>query len=251
MIEQLDNSLLALAFFSNISGEGVTGLTVTVDAWRVVNNAGTPSATQVLTAQTVTEIGGGVYGRVLASSNVNAEGNYVFVFKTTSSLVRDKQLPALWVVNVAGVEHLDADIADVPDAVWDEPLSGHLTAGSTGAALDESTGSTTVTLGDITSLSFNNLDLVSYGDHHSVALDGSVYELEIPPMATVIGLQATDEDIVFTDDDSDPTSTHGFVLTANSGIQFLALDTYRSDDPLKFLRSTAGANLQYRFFRPA
>lgn len=30
-----------------------------------------------------------------------------------------------------------SDVADIADAVWDEPLSGHSTAGTTGEALDD------------------------------------------------------------------------------------------------------------------
>lgn len=243
MLEQISNSIMGLAFFSDSSGNGVTGLTVTVDAWRVVNNAGTPSATQVLTNQSATEIGGGVYARILSSASVTAEGEYVFVFKTASSSVRDKQLPALWTIGTAGIEHLDADIGDVQTAVDDVQT----TVDNIETTLNNGV---TVSVGDITAINFNGQGLVAYGDHGSETLDGSVFSLTIPRFATVIGMQAVGQSIYWTADGSTPSATHGFALNAGDPIQFFALDDYRTDQAYQFLRAASGANLQYRFYRP-
>lgn len=225
MIEQLSNSLLAFCFFADGQGVGVTGLTVTVDAWRVVNSGGTPSATQILNGLAATEIGGGLYARIIDSANVNAEGGYVTLFKTTSTLVCQRQMPALWMVNVAGVEHLDENISAVAEAI-NSPLT------------------------ELTSITINGQNLVSYGNHLSEELTGSVFELTIPRLATHIALQATDEDIFWTTGDDDPSTSNGFTLYAGNSPEFYHLDEYRPDQTYKFLRSADGANLQYRFYRP-
>lgn len=187
MIEQVSNSLMVVAFFADTSGQGVTGLTVTVDAYRIVNNAGTPTPTQVLTNAAATAIGGGFYARLIAAADVTVEGEYAAIFKTSSSSVRDKQLPAMWSVNVAGVEHLDADVADVPDAVWDEALAGHATAGSTGEALAAAgaAGGTEINLDALELITIDGFNLVPLfsitgigsTDAIRVICDGSLHDV--------------------------------------------------------------------------
>jgi hypothetical protein len=126
MIEQISTAVVFYAFFVG-SKVGKTGLTVTVDVYR--------AGTEIVAGGNATEIGDGIYCYTLAGASVTVEGEYVAVFKTADSTVDQQHIPAIWSVGRAGVEHLDADVADVPDAVWDEALAGHATAGTAGAAL--------------------------------------------------------------------------------------------------------------------
>lgn len=102
MIEQIGVAIGFYAMFIE-TRVGKTGLTVTVDVWRV-NTSG--SATEVVTGGSATEIGDGLYYYQLASGSVTVEGEYVAVFKTATSTVDQQHIPALWVVQKAGVEKL-------------------------------------------------------------------------------------------------------------------------------------------------
>ena len=152
MIEQVG---VGVAFYAHFvaSKTGKTGLTVTVDVWRITE-AGV--ATEVVSGGSATEIGDGLYRYGLSAVSVSDAGEYVAVFKTSDSTVDAQHIPAIWAVGRAGVENLDATIStrlptasytaaptasSVADAVWDEALSGHATAGSAGAALAAAGGS--------------------------------------------------------------------------------------------------------------
>lgn len=102
MLEQVNNPVTFYVFFV-ASKQGKTGLTVTVDVYR--------SGASVVTAASATEVGGGLYKYQLASGTVNAEGEYVAIFKTADATVDAQHLPSLWVVGKAGVEDLDATIS--------------------------------------------------------------------------------------------------------------------------------------------
>ncbi len=186
-IEQLANTLKFIAYYS-AAGTGKTGLTVTVDVYK--------NDTQIVTAGAATEIGGGLYRYTLASGSVDAEGEYVAIFKTSDGTVDAQHIPAAWVVNKAGVENLDATVSSrlasagyttpptvgaIADAVWDESAAAHNTAGSTGERLNL-ISSTSVTITD------------------PVAADGDVsirqgkaytltWTLADPPVATDISFQ--------------------------------------------------------------
>lgn len=112
-IEQLNQPLTFYAFYS-ASKQGVAGLTVTVDVYRVNTSA---AATQVVTAGSATGVGGGLYLYQLAGGSVTVEGEYLCVFKTSSTSVDQQHIPAIWVVQKAGVEYLDAAITSRPAAV--------------------------------------------------------------------------------------------------------------------------------------
>lgn len=102
-LEQTGNAITFYAFFTN-SGAGATGLTVTADVWEVELDG---SATELQSAAGATEIGDGLYRYILASGSVDAEGEYLAVFKT-SGTVDQAHIAAIWVINRAGVENLDA-----------------------------------------------------------------------------------------------------------------------------------------------
>jgi hypothetical protein len=170
--EKLTQDITFYAFYV-ASKVGKTGITVTADVWE---HTRTGTATEVVSGGSATEIGDGLYKYVLSAASVDAVGEYVAVFKTADATVDAQHIPALWIVGRAGVENLDAAISsrnatapldatatqaaaaaaltaydaatgsDVPsvgavaDAVWDEALSGHATAGTTGAALSAAGG---------------------------------------------------------------------------------------------------------------
>jgi hypothetical protein len=104
MIEQLNNSVKFMSFFTS-SKVGKTGLTVTIDVFN-------PSGTKIVTDGSCTEIGDGIYVYTLASTNTSSEGEYIAVFKTSDSSVDMQDIPSLWVIGRAGVEHLDGNISD-------------------------------------------------------------------------------------------------------------------------------------------
>ena len=143
--EKLTQDITFYAFYV-ASKQGKTGITVTVDVWE---HTRTGTATEIVTGGSATEIGDGLYKYVLSSASVDAIGEYIAVFKTADASVDAQHIPAIWVVGRSGVENLDAAVstrlaasaysaapsaASVADAVWDEALAGHATAGSAGAA---------------------------------------------------------------------------------------------------------------------
>lgn len=102
MLEQVSTSVKFLAFFT-ASKTGKTGLTVTVDLYD-------PSGSQIVTGDSATAIGGGLYAFTLSTNN-SAEGEYAAIFKTTDSTVDSQHIPSLWVLGRAGVENLDATVS--------------------------------------------------------------------------------------------------------------------------------------------
>lgn len=102
MIEQVSNALVFYAHYV-ASKVGKTSLTVTVDVYR--------NGVEVVTAASAVEMGDGLYSYTLASSSVSAEGEYIAVFHTTDTSVDQRDLPALWVIQKAGVEHLDENVS--------------------------------------------------------------------------------------------------------------------------------------------
>jgi hypothetical protein len=119
-LEQTGVALTFYAFYV-ATKQGVTGLTVTVDVWRVNTSA---SPTQIVTAGSATAVGGGLYLYQLASASVTVEGEYIAIFKTTSSTPDQQEIPAIWVVSKAGTEYLDASVASrLPTASYTAPSS--------------------------------------------------------------------------------------------------------------------------------
>ena len=163
--------------FHDADGLGLAGLTVTCDVYRTALADGTTS--QVVTAGSASETGGGIYRYLLASADPTLY-HYVANLKTTDTDAVQRHVAALGLVvpdalvssrlaptdagrtltvaatgeasaNVtysAGVALTGrlAEVTDLPaaaptaaavaDAVWDEEISGHLTAGTTGAKLN-------------------------------------------------------------------------------------------------------------------
>jgi hypothetical protein len=119
-LEQTGVALTFYAFYV-ASKQGVAGITVTVDVWRINTSA---SPTQIVTAGSATAVGGGLYLYQLASASVTVEGEYIAIFKTTSSTPDQQEIPAIWVVSKAGTEYLDASVASrLPTASYTAPSS--------------------------------------------------------------------------------------------------------------------------------
>jgi len=109
MIEQINNALVFYSFYTAL-GSGKTGLTdVTLDVYK--------NGTISVTAGTAAEVGDGVYKYSLAAGTVNAEGEYIAIFKTADTSVDQKHIPAMWVIQKAGVEYLDASIIAAGTAI--------------------------------------------------------------------------------------------------------------------------------------
>ena len=119
-LEQVSNSLNFYAFYV-ASKQGVTGLTVTCDVYKVDTSG---SSTQLITAGSATAVGGGLYTYRLTSANTSGEGEYIAVFKTSSTIPDQQHIPAIWVVNKAGVEYLDAATSTrLPTSSYSSPPS--------------------------------------------------------------------------------------------------------------------------------
>lgn len=221
-IEQLSNALTFMAFFQDSSGLGASGVTVTVDVDRIVNNSGTPSITSLITGASATELGKGYYAYILSSASVGTEGEYVATFKTSNTSVRDRHLPSLWSVNVAGVEHLDADISDI-------------TAGVIGS--------------DNVSVFAGGLEYRFYGTQQNLSLGATADDIAVPNLATAVMVQVTGGNAYITLDGSTPTSSHGWTIYNGATWAILLLNDAKADT-LKVLRSTGGTVLNYQFLRP-
>lgn len=102
MLEQSGNALPFLAFFTE-SKLGKTGLTVTVDVYE--------DSTLILSEQSATEVGGGLYFYQLPAINVDANALYSVVFKTATTTVDLQHVPALWVVGRGWVNDVDEAIS--------------------------------------------------------------------------------------------------------------------------------------------
>lgn len=104
-LEQISTAITFYAYFSE-SKVGKTGLTVTIDIWE---DDGTPS--EIITAGSATEMGDGLYYYTLASGSVDAEGAYIAVFKTATTTVDQQHIPAIWLIQKAGIENLNATVS--------------------------------------------------------------------------------------------------------------------------------------------
>ena len=106
MHENQGNSVI---FYSHYTEGGVakTGLTVTIDVYEVIRDG---TATLVTNDGACTEIGAGLYRYILASGSVDAAAEYVGVFHTVTDTVDCQDIPAIWVIDRAGMEKLDSGV---------------------------------------------------------------------------------------------------------------------------------------------
>ena len=108
MLECIDRSIIFYAHYTE-DGASDTGLTVTVDVWEVARNG---TATEIVTGGATTEIGDGIYRYLLSAGSVDAEAEYIAVFKTADSDTDQQHIPAMWVINRANVEDIDDILTD-------------------------------------------------------------------------------------------------------------------------------------------
>jgi len=106
-LEQLSNNLDFFSYFV-ASKVGCGGLTVTVDVWKHLTS--TNASSQIITAGSATEVGGGLYRYQLSSASVTGEGEYICIFKTSSATPDQKEIPSIWCVQKSGSEYLDAAV---------------------------------------------------------------------------------------------------------------------------------------------
>lgn len=103
MIEQINNPLTFLAFYTSL-GIGQPSMTgVIVDIYR--------NGVEIIASGTVVEMSDGLYRYVLPSGSVNQEGDYVALFKSPYLILDQQQMTTVWYVNKAGVENLDVPVS--------------------------------------------------------------------------------------------------------------------------------------------
>lgn len=104
-------SVYITAFFLDATGTPATGLSPTIDAYRVSDN------TQVITAQNMTEIGGGYY-KYQWSSGYDTAQDYVFVCDGTNTLVGASR----YATSVSGEKSNIEIIKERTDNLPDSPI---------------------------------------------------------------------------------------------------------------------------------
>ncbi len=141
MLEQVGNALTFYAQFLD-GGAAALGLTVTCSVWKGV------AGSVVVTAQSATEIGGGLYKYTLASGSVNVEEDYVAVFNTAGT-ADQADVAAMWAVGRAGVENLDAAVSSRATVanVLAELVPGSYANGTAGYAIGLISAGKVVTVG--------------------------------------------------------------------------------------------------------
>lgn len=118
--------LLGGAYVASADGTGKTGLTVTIDVWRVA--IADLAKSEIVTAGSASEIGDGVYCYRVASADLQTY-YYFGVLKTSDTSVVQKHVFAV-----------NLDYADSPGLVtliWNALTSGMSTAGSIGKRITD------------------------------------------------------------------------------------------------------------------
>jgi len=133
MHENQGNSVIFYAHYTE-GGVSKTGLTVTVDVYEVIRDG---TATLIINDGSCTEIGAGLYRYILASGSVDAAAEYVGVFHTATDTVDCQDIPAIWVIDRAGLEKLDSGVTLAATQTGVTiPTVTNLTNAPTGMALE-------------------------------------------------------------------------------------------------------------------
>jgi hypothetical protein len=141
-MEALSNNLDFFSFYC-ASKQAVTGLTVSVDVWKHLTSTNTSS--QIVTAGSATEVGGGLYRYQLSSASVTGEGEYICIFKTSSTTPDQQHIPSIWCVQKAGVEYLDAAVTSRASATdYTSTRAGYLDRLDAAITSRQATGNVTV-----------------------------------------------------------------------------------------------------------
>lgn len=123
MIEKINTSVIFYGHYTE-SGVSKTALTVTINVYEVTRSGVT---TQIVTNGTCTEIGNGLYQYLLSAASVDASAEYVGVCHTAITTVDCQDIPAIWVVDRAGVGNLDATISSRSSATALSALQSNVT----------------------------------------------------------------------------------------------------------------------------
>jgi len=141
-LEQLSNNLDFFSYFI-ASKVGCVGLTVTVDVWKHLTS--TNASSQIITAGSATEVGGGLYRYQLSSASVTGEGEYICIFKTSSATPDQKEIPSIWCVQKAGSEYLDAAVTSRPSGTdYTTSRAGYLDRLDTTISSRQASGNVTI-----------------------------------------------------------------------------------------------------------
>jgi hypothetical protein len=103
-IEQKSKTIRFFAFYTE-DKDGKTGLTVTIDVYN-------PAGTKIVNGGSASEIGGGLYYYDLSSASTTTAGGFAAIFKTATTTVDQKHIPALWTIGTDWVERIDQAISD-------------------------------------------------------------------------------------------------------------------------------------------
>ena len=182
MIGQIGQAITFYAHYTEAK-VGKTGLTVTVDVYDVDNT------TKLVTAGNATEVGAGLYYYTLSAESVDAAGNYTAVFKTATTTVDQRDIPALWVVGRTWVERLDA-------AVTSRAAASELTALATNMqAIDSVVDSIAETVGAASVIVVNSTGSVSADGGTLYLVRGNSYQDSAgwePPTWSITGADLPD-----------------------------------------------------------
>jgi hypothetical protein len=183
-LEHTGVALTFLAFFV-AAKTGKTGLSPTVDVFK-------SDGTQIVTAGSATAVGGGLYRYTLASGSNDAEELYTCIFKTTDATVDQQHLPALWCVQKAGIENLDAAVSSrstlTAQQVWDALTSALSTVGSVGKLLVDKLGLLgTGTVNVSAPVSSDGVTVTTKQGHAYSAADGLAIEWTVTGYPTFVG----------------------------------------------------------------
>jgi hypothetical protein len=113
-LEQIGQPIIFYAFYTT-NGLGTTGLTVTADVWEIVADG---TATEIASAQAATEIGDGLYRYRVVGASVDAQAEYIAVFKCADTTVDQRHIPAIWVIGKDWVENVDLASSTLASQVW-------------------------------------------------------------------------------------------------------------------------------------
>ncbi len=148
MHENQGNSVIFYSHYTE-GGLGKTGLTVTVDVYEVIRDG---TATLIINDGACTEIGAGLYRYLLASASVDAAAEYVGVFHTATDTVDAQDLPALWVIDRAGLEKLDSGGVPVASIATDALTAAAVKADAVTKIQNGLATPTNITAGTITTV---------------------------------------------------------------------------------------------------
>lgn len=127
---------------------GVAGLTVTVDAWKIVGT----TVTEIDTAESDFEVGDGAYGVQIRTAEDGVAMDVIAAFKCADSTLDAQVVYAFQRVGQEGVQNLDAPISG-------RPILSAITAAftSSASALAGGSGSKTLTPTDFAALAYTDV----------------------------------------------------------------------------------------------